>query len=178
MNHRYLRAVDESRFDVARKRMHMMLSGEIDFNLAWLRGQGWVVAPVMWDEETHRGMEAQAIQDLGVQTGLGMPTSPNITKAVCPAWEFRVSEEALEELADDYAGLQYLVSSFDAKFGILVTDEYTLYAGPCSFVEQVIGEPIERAYDKFVDQPDTPLGSFGSIRAFAKRVAERYRGFR
>jgi hypothetical protein len=180
MNARYSPIDDVHTLAKARELVEQITEDHFDLRLQWLEQHRWAVAPVLGEQfepETAR-MLVETIATLGVSRYVGAAVDREITEHVCPAYWLDLSPESLLDVAEEeYVGLSYLLSTLDGRFGVLVADEYRLYAGPRGFVEQAIGRTIEKSCEELLAEwADCP--SACRLQKAFEEMVKRYEPFR
>ncbi len=129
--------------------------GQADLAAAWLAETHAKVLA----EESGRHLEPDEASSLagtylsaGVATLLAVVTDSLVAEEI--AYALQASVDDLNALSRELAGINFLLTDFDASRCVLfTTDDFKLVAGPLGFVGSFVGEP-RAALDAFVDFRD------------------------
>jgi hypothetical protein len=132
----------------------MLLSKETyerDFDLSWLRHQGWIVVPVKSEYGHFSPQEIERI--------VPVLNSAGYTQCVAVATEFldplptcyqlSISQEDFRTFCQKCALLAYLLMDEDRSWAISCYGAYKLIAGPQRMVEALLGTVISSARAEF-----------------------------
>ena len=138
---------------------------ECEFSPAWLSNHGWMVVPA---ESMARIPPADiprivaALRELGYASCTAVfnepgyiralpafvPTDPPSNMPTC--YRVTVDEADFGELNRTLGLFRFILAAEDRSWAISCTEWYNLFAGAESFLEALLGRPIERARQEFM----------------------------
>jgi hypothetical protein len=152
-----------------------MVENSFYFQSDWVQKHGWVVVPIESashiDEETAINLSSAFIE-MGHETIYSIATEDVGEDYDC--YEVPTSVKGLLEFSWKRCSFNYLLTSKDGSFGVLLTvEDYCLIGGSEAFVKKAIDNGIVEARREFLSFAQEGW-DFAETRDFLTGVARRY----
>jgi hypothetical protein len=124
-----------------------------EFNRDWVQSHGWVVVPV---EDTGHFAEEEierivaALSSAGHQRCLALGAL-DLGETLPSGFEVAISADDLRAFNEECGIFRFLIASPDLSWAISCNEWFNLFTGPAALVQQMVGAPIERALEEFLD---------------------------
>jgi hypothetical protein len=124
---------------------------ECEFRPDWIRRRGWTVVPVE-DGNHFRPWEVDRIvrtlNDAGYSECIALATEPLDPFPAC--FQLAINREDFNVFNDECGLFRFMLMEETRSWAISCNEIYNLFAGRRSFVESMVGAPIEEAQRRFL----------------------------